>query len=123
MIEAGVPSTRRMLQHAVRAIVPVPPGVVMVAPIEVLRNAEEAQSEAKAALSNRGGLEQRGKQHTHYKGREALKHNSEPGHLGSCMAYRGGAMQEFSEVRAVASRNCLYQILAINGAVRGVVEG
>src|ERR687890_2864357 len=48
---------------------------------------------AKAALSNRGGLEQRGKQHTHYKGREALKHNSEPGHLGSCMAYRGGAMK------------------------------
>jgi hypothetical protein len=37
-------------------------------------------------LSNRGGLEQRGKQHTHYKGRDALKHNSEPGHLGSCMA-------------------------------------
>jgi hypothetical protein len=67
MIEAGVPSTRRMLQHAVRAIVPVPPGVVMVAPIEVLRNAEEGRK-AKAALSNRGGLEQRGKQHTHYKG-------------------------------------------------------
>ena len=41
---------------------------------------------AKAALSNRGGLEQRGKQHTHYKGRDALKHNSEPDHLGSCMA-------------------------------------
>jgi hypothetical protein len=39
------------------------------------------------------------------------------------MAYRGGAMQEFSEVRAVASRNCLYQTLAINVAVRGVVEG
>jgi hypothetical protein len=95
----------------------------MVAPIEVLRNAEEAQSEAKAALSNRGGLEQRGKQHTHYKGREALKHNSDLGHLGSCMAYRGGAMQEFSQVRAVASRNSLYQTLAINVAVRGVVEG
>src|SRR5829696_646870 len=78
---------------------------------------------AKAALSNRGGLEQRCKQHTHYKGRDALKHNSEPGHLGSCMAYRGGAMQEFSEVRAVASRNSLYQTLAINVAVRGVVEG
>ena len=42
-----------------------------------------AQSEAKAALSNRGGLEQRGKQHTHYKGRDTLKHNSEPAHLGS----------------------------------------
>src|SRR5215217_8287669 len=82
---------------------------------------------AKAALSNRGGVEQRGKQHTHYKGRDALKHNSEPGHLGSClgscMGYRGGAMQEFSVVRAVASRNSLYQTLAINVAVRGVVEG
>jgi hypothetical protein len=76
-----------------------------------------------AALSNRGGLEQRGKQHTHYKGRDALKHNSEQGHLGSCMAYGGVAMQEFSEVRAVASRNSLYQTLAINVAVRGVVEG
>jgi hypothetical protein len=78
---------------------------------------------AKAALSNRGGVEQRGKQHTHYKGRDALKHNSEPGHLGSFMAYRGCATQEFSEVRAVASRNSLYQTLAINVAIRGVVEG
>jgi hypothetical protein len=95
----------------------------MVAPPEVSRNAEGTQSKAKAALSNRGGLEQRGKQHTHYKGRDALKHNSEPGHhLGSCMAYRGGAMQEFSEVRAVASRNCLYQTLAINVADRSVAK-
>jgi hypothetical protein len=31
---------------------------------------------AKAALSNRCGVEQRGKLHTHYKGRDALKHNS-----------------------------------------------
>jgi hypothetical protein len=85
--------------------------------------ASASPRKAKAALSNRGGLEQRGKQHTHYKGRNALKHNSEPGHLGSCMAYRGGAMQEFSEVRAVASRSSLYQVLAINVAVRGVVEG
>jgi hypothetical protein len=38
------------------------------------------------------------------------------------MAYRGGAMQEFSEVRAVASRNSLYQALAINVAVRGVAK-
>ena len=85
--------------------------------------ASASPRETKAALSNRGGVEQRGKQHTHYKGRNALKHNSEPGHLGSCMAYRGGAMQEFSEVRAVASRNSLYQVLATNVAVRGVVEG
>src|SRR5215211_2965815 len=56
------------------------------------------------------------------KGRDALKHNSEPGHLGSCIAYRGAAMQEFSEVRAVARRNCLYQILAINVADRGVAK-
>jgi hypothetical protein len=87
----------------------------------VPRNVQRGR-EAKAALSNRGRLEQRSKQNTHYKGRDALKHNSEPGHLGSCMAYRGGAMQEFSEVRAVASRNCLYQILAINVADRGVAK-
>ena len=39
MIEAGVPSTRRMLQHAVRGIVPVPPGVVMVASLTTLSKA------------------------------------------------------------------------------------
>src|SRR5215208_2801557 len=88
---------------------------------DVPRNA--GGRKAKAALSNRGGIEQRGNQHAHYKGRNALKHNSELGHLGSCTAYRGGAMQDFSEVRAVASRSSLYQILAINVAVRGVVEG
>ena len=38
----------------------------MVAPPEVPRNAEGGRKEM-AALSNRGGLEQRGKQHTHYK--------------------------------------------------------
>jgi hypothetical protein len=96
----------------------------LVAPITRSRATQrEGGRKAKAALSNRGGLEQRGKQHTHYKGRDALKHNSEPDHLGSCMAFRGGAMQEFSEVRTVASRNSLYQILAINVAVRGMVEG
>ena len=96
----------------------------MVAPItRSSATQREGGRKAKAALSNRGGLEQRGKQHTHYKGRDALEHNSEPGHLGSCMAYRGGAMQEFSEVRAVASRDSLYQVLAINVAVRSVVEG
>jgi hypothetical protein len=96
----------------------------LVAPITRSRATQrEGGRKAKAALSNRGGLEQRGKQHTHYKGRDALKHNSEPGHLGSCKAYRGGAMQEFSEVRAVASRSSLYQTLAINVADRGVVEG
>src|SRR5215211_8341569 len=102
---------------------PAPPGIVMLAPITRSRaTLAKLGRKAKAALSNRGGLEQRGRQHTHYKGRDALKHNSEPGHLGSCMAYRGGAMQEFSEVRAVASRNCLYQILAINVADRGVAK-
>jgi len=105
-----------------RGVVPAPPGVVILPPPQVPRNAEGGRK-AKAALSNRGGIEQRGKQHTHYKGRDVLKHNSEPGYLGSGMAYRGGAMQEFSEVRAVASRNSLYQTLATNAAVRGVVEG
>jgi hypothetical protein len=32
-------------------------------------------------------------------------------------------MQEFSEVPTVASRNSLYQTLAMNVADRGVVEG
>ena len=54
MIEAGVPSTRRMLQHAVRAIVPVPPRVVMVAPIEVLRNAEEGAKRRPRCLTGAG---------------------------------------------------------------------
>ena len=36
---------------------------------------------------------------------------------------RGGAMQEFSEVEAVASRNSLYHILALNVAIRGGAEG
>ena len=122
MIEAGVPSTRRMLQHALSELLcPSHRG----SHTRTTRGPAQRRGgrKTKAALSNRGGLEQRGKQHTHYKGRDALKHNSEPGHLGSCMAYRGGAMQEFSEVRAVASRNSLYQTLAINVAVRGVVEG
>ena len=96
----------------------------MVAPITRSRaTLAKLGLKAKAALSNRGGIEQRGKQHTHYKGRDVLKHNSEPGYLGSGMAYRGGAMQEYSEVQTVASRNSLYQVLAINVAVRGVVEG
>jgi len=86
MIEAGVPSTRRMLQH-VAACCP----SYCARPTEGSHgrtNRGPAQRrggrKAKAALSNRGGVEQRGKQHTHYKGRDALKHNSEPGHLGSC---------------------------------------
>ena len=91
---------------------PAPPGVVILAPTTTSR-ATQGGRKAKAALSNRGGIEQCGKQHTHYKGRDALKHNSDPG---------SGAMQEFSEVRAVASRNSLYQILAINVAVRGVAK-
>jgi hypothetical protein len=89
--------------------------MVMVAPPEIPRNAQ--QGKVKAALSNRGGVEQRGKQHTHYNGRDALKHNSEPAHLGSrAWLIGGGAMQEFSEVRTVASRNSLYHFLALNGA-------
>jgi hypothetical protein len=115
---------RRALGNVRTQSVPAPPGVVMVSPITRSRaTLAKLGLKAKVAFSNRGGLEQRGKQHTNYKGRDALKHNSEPDHLGSCMAFRGGAMQEFSEVRTVASRNSLYQILAINVAVRGMVEG
>jgi hypothetical protein len=67
--------------------VPATPRVIMLAPITRSRaTLAKLGLKAKAALSNRGGLEQRGKQHTHYKGRDALKHNSEPDHLGSCMA-------------------------------------
>ena len=36
---------------------------------------------------------------------------------------RGGAIQEFSEAEAVASRNSLYHILALNVAIRGGAEG
>src|SRR5215208_8459519 len=100
MIEAGAPSTG-VLQVQI-CMVRVPPRVVILAPITRSHATQrEGGRKAKAAFSNRGGLEQRGKLHTHYKGRDALEHNSEPDHLGSCMAKRGGAMQEFSEVRAV----------------------
>jgi hypothetical protein len=47
MIEAGAPSTRGKLWHAFRGV-PAPPGVVMVAPPEVPRNAEGRK--VKAAL-------------------------------------------------------------------------
>jgi hypothetical protein len=93
----------------------------MVSPPQIPRNAERAQCEGCVALIVEE--EQRGQQHTHYKGWDTPKDNPASGHLGSCMAYRGGAMQEFSEVRAVASRNSLYQALVINVAVKGVVEG
>jgi hypothetical protein len=56
MIEAGVPSTGGW-------VVPSPPGAVMVAPLEVSRNAERAQGEGRA----REGSTKRGQ--GHYKGR------------------------------------------------------
>src|SRR5215211_7348164 len=43
MIEAGAPSTASLACG--RSVVPTPPGVVMVAPHEVPRNAERTQSE------------------------------------------------------------------------------
>ena len=48
MIEAGEPSTW-VQQCAVRSVVRAPPGVVMVAPPEVPRNAEGEQSEGRVA--------------------------------------------------------------------------
>ncbi len=51
MREAGAPSTgelREGCNRALRSVVPAPPGVVMVAPPEVPRNAEGAQIEGRA---------------------------------------------------------------------------
>ena len=48
MREAGEPSTW-VQQCAIRSVVPAPPGVVMVAPPEVPRNAEGEQSEGRVA--------------------------------------------------------------------------
>src|SRR5215211_6152877 len=48
-----------------------PTGVIMVAPPEVPRNAERAQCAGRVALVVEE--EQRGQQHTHYKGRDTPK--------------------------------------------------
>jgi hypothetical protein len=50
MIEAGATSTW-VQQCAVRSVVPAPPGVIMVAPPTVPRNAEGAQSERPRCLT------------------------------------------------------------------------
>jgi hypothetical protein len=47
MIEPGAPSTKE-LSNTVRGVVPAIPGANMVAPSEVPRNAEGAQSEGRA---------------------------------------------------------------------------
>jgi hypothetical protein len=70
MREAGEPSTW-VAGCAVHSIVPAPPVVVMVAPPEVSRNAEGTQSKGRVVLPGR--VEQRGQQHTHYKGRDIPK--------------------------------------------------
>jgi hypothetical protein len=51
--------------------VPAPPGVVMVALAELPRKAEGTQSKGRVVLP--GWVDQRGKQHTHYKGRDTPK--------------------------------------------------
>jgi hypothetical protein len=48
MIEAGGPSTSEFQEGPIRIVVPVPPTVVMVAPLEVPRNGSRAQSEGRA---------------------------------------------------------------------------
>jgi len=50
---------------------PAPPGVVMLAPLTLLRKAEGTQSKGRVVLPGR--VEQRGQQHTHYKGRDTPK--------------------------------------------------
>jgi hypothetical protein len=73
--------------------VPAPPGVFMVAPPELPRNAEGAQR-AKAALVEDDGPLQRGQEHKHYKGQCPKEHRPcqiiYPLASGSCMSYRGG---------------------------------
>ena len=48
MREAGAPNTRRKSQECLRGHVPAPPGVVMVAPLALVRNAEGLKSEGRA---------------------------------------------------------------------------
>src|ERR671910_681429 len=48
-------------------------GEIMVAPQTLLRKAEGTQSKGRVVLSGR--VEQRGQQHTHYKGRDTQKDN------------------------------------------------
>jgi hypothetical protein len=56
MIEAGATSTRRSC-NALGKGVPAPPGVVMLAPPEVPRNAESAQSEGRAEVMGKSAAE------------------------------------------------------------------
>src|SRR5918994_6736049 len=61
---------RRKLSARLQSV-PAPPGVVMFAPQTLLRKAEGTQSKGRVVLS--GQVEQRGQQHTHYKGRDTPK--------------------------------------------------
>src|ERR671910_3696670 len=63
---------RRKLSVSLQSV-PAPPGVVMFAPPTLLRKAEGMQSKGRVVLS--GLVEQRGQQHTHYKGRDTPKDN------------------------------------------------
>jgi len=49
MIEAGAPSTDGLAKTLLGSVVPAPPGIVMVAPPEVPRNASEARAQSEAA--------------------------------------------------------------------------
>jgi hypothetical protein len=72
MIEAGAPSTGESC-HSALGGVPAPPGVVMVAPPEVPRNAEGAQREGRVGGGRPSTPVQRGQQYQHYKGRDTPK--------------------------------------------------
>src|SRR5918995_2207471 len=63
---------RRKLSVSLQSV-PAPPGVVMFAPQTLLRKAEGTQSKGRVVLS--GQVEQRGQQHTHYKGQDTPKDN------------------------------------------------
>src|SRR5918994_5501429 len=66
MIEAGATSTQAWNVPSEGLLAP--PGIVMVAPLTLLRKAEGTQSKGRVVSSGR--VEQRGQQHTHYKGRD-----------------------------------------------------
>src|SRR5215211_2173642 len=94
MIEAGAPSTWKSCKCAFRGV-PASSGVVMVAPPEVPRNAEGAQSEGRVGGGRPSTPVQRGQQYKHYKGQSPVEawlcRIIYALASGTCISYRGGA--------------------------------
>ena len=93
-----------VVQLSYRGVVPAPPGIVMVTPPTVPRNVEGAQREGRVGGGRPSTPVQRGQQYKHYKGRSP----GEPGSCriiyalagGSCISYRGGAIEDLEDLRA-----------------------